>query len=406
MTNLVLERLKSPAVIAPEQAWEQLGKLLNYVAPRRYEGHDVFDGLNSFLFKRSPLYKSSLLRLCVIQFCKQSPVDLRRLLWVPKGFNPKGGALFLLAYLNMLEANPQPGYLTEARALYRKLMETRIPREVGSGWGYNFDWQARAFYVPLGTPNLVTSVYVGRALLAYAERFDEPDARAAALEIADFLLHEMVKFETDTHLCFNYIPGKDAEVHNANLLGASYLAEVLACLPAERQPKVREQILKSVQFSLADLQENGAWPYGTKPFHRWVDNFHTAYNIESLLNIRQHLGVKHFDENLEKITTYWLNHLFTEEGEPKYYDHQQLPLDVHVIAEAILLLNRLQAEDIPLESERVDRISERLREGAMAFQDPKAGFFYYQKTSRGWNRIPYIRWGQAWMAYALSSCLH
>ena len=30
------------------------------------------------------------------------------------------------------------------------------------------------------------------------------------------------------------------------------------------------------------------------------------------------------------------------------------------------------------------------------------GFFYYQKRKNGTVKTPYMRWGQAWMAYALA----
>jgi hypothetical protein len=39
----------------------------------------------------------------------------------------------------------------------------------GSSWGYNFDWQARAFYVPVGKQNIVTTVFAANAFLNYVE---------------------------------------------------------------------------------------------------------------------------------------------------------------------------------------------------------------------------------------------
>ncbi|MFK7779187.1 MAG: hypothetical protein QM501_13860 [Gimesia sp.] len=38
-------------------------------------------------------------------------------------------------------------------------------------------------------------------------------------------------------------------------------------------------------------------------------------------------------------------------------------------------------------------------------QDKKRGYFYYQKTRFYTNKIPYIRWSQAWMFYALALLL-
>lgn len=391
--------------LSAENVMTPLASLLNYLRGKNYEGHDLFDGLNSKLFRATPLYHSKLFRLALIQFCKRSPVNLRSLLLVPPGFNPKGGALFLMGQLNLLKHTGNEVHANEASILFQRLQRAALERKTGLGWGYNFDWQARAFYVPRGTPNLVTSVYVGRALLAYHERFNDREALRLALGVTDFILAEMIQFESERYVCHNYIPGNDAEVHNANLLGASHLARTLEYLPDAKQVDVREKILKSVRFSVSDIQENGSWPYGTKPFHRWVDNFHTAFNIECLMDIGDALKTNEFFPALERVTDYYLSCLFTAEGIPKYFNTKLYPLDVHVLAEAIVLMKRIRTTHNALNPTRRSQIEQGLAGLLRPFQD-KAGFFYHQQLSVSrWNRIPYIRWGQAWMFYALSLCL-
>ncbi len=378
--------------------------VLRYVQKSNYEGYDLFDGLNSQLFKKSPFYQNRLLRLALIQFCKKSSINFRGLLGVEKGFNPKGGALFLLGMLNLVEATGEESYANEAYILFQRLKHQVIPCNWGNAWGYNFDWQARAFFVPIGKPNLVTSVYVGRALLAYFKYSSDPEALELALGVTDFILHEMIKFEDENFLCFNYIPNEDAEVHNASLLGASYLAEVLQYIPEIRQAAIREKILKAVRFATLDINPDGSWPYGTQPYHRWVDNFHTAFNIESLESIQRHLQTDEFTLVLEQVTDYYLNQLFTEDGTPKYYNNAIYPIDVHVLAESIVLMNLLRKTGRSICPEKRLKIEAQLLSLSRSFQHA-SGYFYYQKHAKSWNKIPYIRWGQAWMFYALSTCL-
>lgn len=401
----IIRTRQLPTCFSRDVVMNFLTPLLGYVSARNYEGVDLFDGLNSLLFRATPLYKSRLFRLALIQFCKQSPINFRKLFMVPGGFNPKGGALFLMGHLHLLRAVGGEIYNNDAYILYQRLKRVCIRRSHGNAWGYNFDWQARAFYVPQGTPNLVTSVYVGRALLAYYQQFHDPEALSLALGVSEFLLEEMVKFENAKFICFNYIPGKDAEVHNANLLGAAYLAQTLPYFPEERQELIREKILKSVRFSLLDIGDDGSWPYGTMPFHRWVDNFHTAFNIESLITISVQLQSDEFLPVLKQVIDYYLTHLFTEDGTPKYYNNKLFPIDVHVLAETLVLFKALRENGLTWQPERLAQIESRLLELTSLFQDAKAGFFYYQKLQRGWNRIPYMRWGQAWMFYALSMYL-
>ena len=75
---------------------------------------------------QTPLYKNRYLRLALIQFCKKSPVNFRKFLLVPPGFNPKAGALFLLGNLNMYKATNEDKYKIEAQKLFSMLKETLI----------------------------------------------------------------------------------------------------------------------------------------------------------------------------------------------------------------------------------------------------------------------------------------
>lgn len=373
-------------------------KLFDYVAKNNYEGYDLFDGLNSRLFKNTPLYKISFFRLALIQFCKLSPINFRTIFFVPKDFNPKGGALFLLGNLNKFKSTGDEKYKIQAQKLFQRLKTLAIKREKGIGWGYNFDWQARAFYVPIGVPNVVTSVYIGFSLIEYYKIFNDNDALEMAKQISEFILNEMILFEDENRLCFRYIPEKDAEVHNANLLAASFLSSVEKYFPSD---EIKNKIKKAVNFSISDISEEGAWAYGTKPFHRWVDNFHTAFNIESLINIRNNLDLPALNEKIEKVVEYYFTNLFTQEGLPKYYNNALYPIDIHVIAEVIIVLANIKNANISYNEDKFKYIKQRVLKLVEEFQDEK-GYFYFQKHKHYWNKIPYIRWAQAWMFYALS----
>ena len=381
--------------------YESFEKLFNYVKKSDYKGIDLYDGLNSKLFRGGMLYRSKLFRLALIQFCKLSPFNFRNILFVFKGFNSKAGALFLLGNLNAFKLTGQEKYRAEAQKLFEKLKETAIEREKGVGWGYNFDWQARAFFVPEGTPNIVTSVYVGRALVEYYEAFGDKEALSLAGKIAEFIFNEMVIAENDDYICFRYVPNEATQVHNANLLAASFLSSMKKYSSEAYGEFLDDKIAKSVNFSISDINENGSWAYGTQLFHRWVDNFHTAFNIESLLNIQENSDKLKLKPVIEKITNYYLNNLFTQDGMPKYYNNKPYPIDIHVIAQVIILLNKIKKSEINYNEMRLSLIESQISECVKLFQDEK-GYFYFQKNKHFWNKIPYIRWGQAWMFYALS----
>lgn len=382
----------------PNLLSKSFDKLFEYVKKNNYEGNDLFDGLNSRLFKNSPLYKSRFFRLALIQFCKLSPIDFRKFFFVPKGFNPKAGALFMLGNLNMFNLTKDEKYKQDAKEIYEKLKKISIKRDKGIAWGYNFDWQARAFYVPIGTPNVVTSVYIGNALIQYHKMFNDVEALEIVKQISEFILNEMILTEDEHNLCFRYIPGEEAQVHNASLLAASFLSTVEKYFHSE---EIKNKVKKAVNFSISDINEDGSWPYGTKPFHRWVDNFHTAFNIESLITIRDNLGWYELNPKIEKVIDYYLNNLFTKDGLPKYYNTSLYPIDIHVIAEEIIVLDKIKNSNLEYNKEGLTFVEKQMPNLINVFQDKK-GYFYFQKTKHYWNKIPYIRWAQAWMFYALS----
>ena len=137
-------------------------QLRNYCESQRYKGWDPYDGLNSRVFQALPYFKhKAFWRLCVIQGFKRCPVNLRKLLGVPKGYNPKGIALFLQGYGNLYHAVNKNSALAsvlgskdEMKDKVVELAELLVSLQSkgeyhGACWGYNFDWQARRLFRPL-----------------------------------------------------------------------------------------------------------------------------------------------------------------------------------------------------------------------------------------------------------------
>src|SRR6266581_5452028 len=76
-------------------------KLLAYCQANDWAGYDPYDAVNSRLFAALPFLNSRIPRLVLTQALKRSPINLRRLLLVPKTQNPKAIALFLSAFLKL-----------------------------------------------------------------------------------------------------------------------------------------------------------------------------------------------------------------------------------------------------------------------------------------------------------------
>ena len=81
----------------------------------------------------------------MIQLLKRSPINFRKILKVPKGYNTKGLSLFLTSYCNLYSISNDKLYLEKINFIAEKLISLRSKNYPESCWGYNFDWQSRAF---------------------------------------------------------------------------------------------------------------------------------------------------------------------------------------------------------------------------------------------------------------------
>src|SRR5258708_2539118 len=124
-----------------------------------FAGYDPYDALNSRWFQATPLKHLRIARLAWTQFHKRSPVNFRSLIRIPRERNAKGIALFALAALAEYRRSQTKEAEVEARELLDDLMWMRLKGFKGAAWGYNFDWQSRAFFAPRGTPTVVPTAF-------------------------------------------------------------------------------------------------------------------------------------------------------------------------------------------------------------------------------------------------------
>jgi len=364
--------------------------LADYCRRNDFTGWDVFDGLNSKIFSGTPFFRSRLLRLAWIQFFKRSPINFRRLALVPKGMNPKGLGLFAMSLLALNE-------IEEAKGLLDQLLEMQSTGYDGISWGYNFPWQARAFYVPNGTPTMVTTVFVANAFLDYYDISGDVDALNVAEGCCEFILGNLVLWEEGERICFGYIPYEAARVHNVNMLGAALLGKVYGYTG---KSELLEKSRKAMRYSLDALNKDFSWPYGELPHHKFIDNFHTGFNLVALKDWMDSCGDFIWEDKLINAYRYFLDTFWHHDGCPKYYHNSLYPIDIHCSAQGIVTCERLKEYD-----RRSMEMAHKIGRWAITNMQDKEGYFYYQKTRFYTNKTPYIRWNQAWMMYGLSRLL-
>lgn len=379
-------------------------ELFAYCEAENFAGYDPFDGLNSRIFRFLPLKYFAISRLAWLQMVKRAAKNLRPALKIEKGVNPKGIALFALAEISRFRTTYKSNHAENAKSFLETLLELKVEfpktknQKPKTAFGYNFDWQSRAFFAPEGTPTIVPTAFAAQAFLEGFQLFGEEIYLETLKEICNFITEDLNRVgESDDEICFSYTPLDKSVIFNASLLAGEVLANVGQITNDEKYLKLAE---KTANFVIKRQRSDGAWAYGAKLRHAWVDNFHTAYILLSLFRLQKLIPDFNCAETIEKGLNYWLENFFLTDGTPKYYDKETFPVDIHSASAAVVALcelNEFDARCLPL--------AEKVLHWTIENMLDSNGFFYYQKRENGIVKTPFIRWSQAWTAFAISKLL-
>lgn len=377
--------------------------LMDYCEESNFQGWDPYDGLNSIHFQNSIFNNYRITRLIWVQLFKRNPINLRKIMKVQKGHNPKALGLFLSGYTNIYNS-----YIHETDSLFNgeKIKETissiseylinlQSNQYSGSCWGYNFDWQARGnLYFKSYTPTVVATCYAVNGLLDANEILDNEKILDICISSGDFVLKDLNRTKKENGFLFSYSPvfGNNT-VYNASVLGSRLLSRLYSLTGNEEYADAaRLSILACCDAQLDD----GSWYYGELDIQKWKDSFHTGFILESLYDYQKFTGDYSFESNYKHGFEYYHDNFFIADGTPKYYNNNIYPIDIHCPAQFIItsIKTGMYAQNNYI----VDNVLKWTIDNMMS----KYGFFYYQKNILYTNKISYMRWSQSWMFLALS----
>lgn len=389
--------VRNKTSINREKLVEATTSLVNYCRKNKWEGYDPYDALNSRLFSYTPFIKSRVCRIVFTQVMKRLPINIRPLLLIDKEQNAKAIALFLMAgiKLNKIKMLDRRDFIS---AMTERVTALRSPNISYWCWGYSFPWQTRTVLVPRGAPNLVCTTFVANALLDAFEETGEAKHLDMAVSAGEYFLDELYWTDGDAMTSFSYpLPTSRSRVHNANFLAAALLARIYNITD---EKKFLGPALGAARYSAGRQRDDGSWNYGEITAQRWVDNFHTGYNLCALRSIGEYTGTKEFDGNIRRGFNFYRKNFFTKDGAPKYFHAKAYPFDIHSAAQSIITLLKLK----DLDENNLD-LAHSVFQWAMNEMRDKNGYFYYQVLPFLKNKISYMRWSQAWMLMASSMLL-
>jgi hypothetical protein len=371
---------------------QSLMRAIDWVTSHQYKAYEPADGNSSVLFH---LTGGRVLPMRILQqIVLRSPINIRPLLGVRAHESAIGRGYLAWAYLTLYRQNNAPAAKESALSCLQWLIDHRAGGYDEFCWGDPYEYATRSGRRPFGEPLLIWTALIGQTFIEAYETIGDQQYLKVATSCARWVTSLPVE-QTATGACLSYNAYTQSSIHNANLMGAAFLARLSGhtgdstALAAARS---------AVEYSCTRQRPDGAWFYAEAPKYHWIDNFHTGYNLSALAVYRMASGDHSFDHHFSQGLTYFKAHLFEADGRPKYFHDRTYPVDIQCAAQAIDTLVHVSdwdAESLPLAMKVAD--------WTIAHMQVRDGHFAYRDL--GWIlvRTPMLHWGQGTMIKALAS---
>lgn len=372
-------------------------------------GYDPYDIFDIDLIRNIVFSDNFFLKVLPSRILNKSieffPLISRKILKVKKEINFKGLGLLSNAYINLYNINANEYYRKNAEKILDYLINEKSKLYPGYSWGYPFDWQSRIL-IPKYTPSSVVSSAVGNSFWEAFISFKDEKYLEVCVGICDFFIKSLnIYRKNNRSICFSYTPIDDFQVHNANLFVAEFLTRI------GKEINNDEYIEKGVNagnFALEEQLNDGSLNYFSDAQNsdepNKNDHYHVGFEIRSLYGIWKNTGIDNFLKSAEKYYKYYKNNFLIHKGNiliPKMYPSKPFPLDIHACAESIILNIKL-CDTFPEAKGIADKFIDWIIHN---MQQKNGSFIYTYDIYFGIpykTKIPYHRWGQCWMFYALS----
>ncbi len=383
----------SPSIQTKVQ--QSLRKLEDYLDLTAWRGYDPYDALNSPILSKLAVH-SAYLKIAFTQAFKLSPLNLRPFFHIHEGWNPKGLGLFLSGYLQMYRLTKSRKYLQKIQSIISILESTKSKGYSGYCWGYNFDWQSRSGFTHKYTPTIVNTVFIAHAYLDAYELLGDKRFLHVAEGSRDFILNDLNIHREKGFLCFSYTPYDHTRVYNATILGSGFLARLFT---HTKERRLLDYAKRSAGYVVNKQGTDGSWFYADSNYQKWIDSHHTGFVLEGLHNYISFAKDGEYLYHLRRGLEFYKKHFFLSDGYPMFYNDRPYPVDVHCPAQAVVVFSRLN------QLENNQTLLDAVVCWLIDHLQDRQGYFYYRIEKYFTNKIPYIRWSQAWVFHALATYL-
>jgi len=374
---------------------DSLKSLINWIEINEYKGYDPYDFIASPLFS---YVDNKSISFYGQQLGKRIPINIRKWLQINRETDPKGLSLFVLSYLKLYRATNRSKYLARAETLYNYLLKLKSLDHYS--WGFSFPWASRGFYLKAYEPNIVVTCFAGLAALELFEATKKNEYLDICRGVLEYLFVELHEVYNDgKKICISYTKDDNSRITDANMLAAEFIGRFGKIVEDE---SLLALMRKMVAYVDSQQQKVGYWLYGHFADGNHIDqlDYHQGFIIDSYYNLIVAGAIEYdYINRLNTAAEFYKRYLFTPDGAAYYRYPQKNPIDIHNQAQGIISFSKI-SEITP---DYLDFANTIAHYTIKNMQDVH-GYFYYQKWPIYTNKIPYVRWSQAWMMLALA-CL-
>lgn len=327
-----------------------------------------------------------------------------RKLFVKRKRFPIADAHLILGFINLYNYTQNDTYLENAKEIGEELLKTSINGFSGYCWGYPFDWMTNRGLWEKSTPLITTTPYCFEAYLALYDETGNKRYFEIALSIYNFAINDIHNnIINETEVASSYSPIDRSKVINASSYRAFLLVEGFNRFHNEETEVLANKL---INFILKNQNKNGSWLYAIENRQdAFIDNFHTCFVLKNLYKCNKVLKRKEVNNAIIKGYSFYKNNLLTSDFRPKPFAYSSrlniVKEEIYDYAEGISLGILLQ-DLIP----KSISISIKMSETLILNYQTRYGYFITKVMVLGFNnKIPYLRWPQSQLFFALSKLL-
>lgn len=387
------------SVIDQEKKLEQkIGELYHFLDQNKFQGWEPYDIIEF----RSHLVPP-IIRAFITQLFRLSPFFIHPCLR-RKDTHAKAATLFARAFLILFEITKKTKYHNKAIRFLDWLRDNRCPTTRHYSIGNQYQLSMKNYHANPGTPAPLITCFAIEAFLAGYEILKNQCYLELAESGVNYFLEELPQVKVSNDQCyFIYHPNNSQFIPNAPAVICGTLAHSYSIL---RNPELLTIIRNNLNHIIHYQREDGSWLY--HPDSRYIDSFHTAFILESLIKYQYYTGDDSYEKHFLKGLAYYEQTFFTSTMQPIHKKRSGLPtnvdslltqIDLRDIAMGVILFNQLfHLRKYPLTP------ALNLLNWSMANFRSNQGYFYYQKVPLYEIKNPFLSM-QAWMLYGLTLTL-